>query len=137
MLRDGRRPTAIGEPRDEAIEEQDGEDSGVGEWADDRGFYEPVVVDYAEGGAGIDEAMEGLPAFAAETADPARGRGERQRNEQQERGETHGDEAALQHVFPNFRHVEKLIENQPCTEVQASIKEGEEAEHAAKADEFG
>jgi hypothetical protein len=73
--------TAIGEPRDEAIEEQDGEDSGVGERADDRGFYEPVVVDYAEGGAEIDEAMEGLPAFAAQAADPARGGGERQRDE--------------------------------------------------------
>ena len=81
--------------------------------------------------------MEHLPALAAETANPARRGSERQRNQQHESRETHGDERALGDVLPHAGEIERLVGSEIGEEVQANVKKGEQAEHAAETDQFG
>ena len=87
--------------------------------------------------ADVDRAMQDAPAAAAKAANPAsRGRN-RERNEQREREEAYGDEGALVDIFPDFVDVEKFVEPEVRGEMQAGVEEGEEAEHAAEADQLG
>src|SRR6202790_3033673 len=86
--------------------------------------------------ADVDRAMQYLPTAAAEAANPSRRGGKRQRNQQNESGESHGDERAFVHVFPDFVCVENLVEPEIRGEVQASVKKRKEPEHAAKANQL-
>src|SRR5439155_11483111 len=75
------------------------------------------------------------PAFAAETANPAFGGGERQRNEQHETGESHGDEAALGNIRQHFVDVEELIQPNIGEKMQRRVEKSEQPEHAAIANQ--
>lgn len=86
--------------------------------------------------ADVDKAMKQLPAASAEAANPSGCGGERERNEQDESGETYRDEGALGDVFPHGRQIEGLVWAEVGEEVEAGVEEGEEAEHAAEADEI-
>ena len=80
--------------------------------------------------------MQDAPAAPTEAANPA-GRGRnRERNEQREREEAYRDERALVDVFPDFVDVEEFVEPEIGGEVQARVEKGEEAEHAAEADQL-
>ena len=92
-------------------------------------------MDDSANGADVDGAVEHLPAAAAEAADPAGSGGERERDQQHEGGETHGDEAALLNVFPHASQVERLVRPDVGEEVQTDIEESEQAKHAAEADQ--
>src|SRR6267143_3810320 len=81
--------------------------------------------------------MEHLPALAADATNPARGRSNRQRNQGYESRKAYGDEGALGDVFPHGGEIERLVRSEVGEEVQGDVKEGEEAKHAAEADEVG
>jgi len=99
-------------------------------------FYEPIVVNHAAKSAHIDQAVQCLPAFAPEAANPAFRRGERQRDQQDETGEPDGDEWALFHVFPHPRKIESLVRADICKKMQANIEERKQTEHTPEADEI-
>ncbi len=101
------------------------------------GFDQPVVVDHAAQGADVDQSMQGLPAFATEAANPTFCRGKRQGDEEYEPEKTDGDERALGHVFPHAAQIEGLVGPNVGEKMQANVEKGEEAEHAAEADEIG
>ena len=86
-------------------------------------------------GAGIDQAVQPLPAFSSQAADPAFCRCQRQRNHQREARQPSRDEAALSDIVEHFVNVEEFIEPDVSEEVQAAVEEGEESEHAAEVDE--
>src|SRR2546430_15746158 len=79
--------------------------------------------------------MQCLPPFAAETANPASGGGERQWNQQHESGEPHGNEASFGNIRQHFVDVEKLIQPDVGEEVQRRIEKGEQPEHTAIANQ--
>src|SRR5712664_1170046 len=81
--------------------------------------------------------MEHLPALAADATNPARGRSNRQRNQGYESRKAYGDEGALGDVFPHGGEIERLVRSEVGEEVQGDVEKGEEAKHAAKADEVG
>jgi len=85
--------------------------------------------------ADVDGAVEHLPAAAAEAADPAGGGSERERDQQHEGGETHGDIAALLNIFPHASQIERLVRPDVGEEVQTNIEESEQAQHATKANQ--
>jgi hypothetical protein len=85
----------------------------------------------------INAAMKRLPAFAAETANPARGRRDCEGNQENESGEADGNEWTLDDVFEHSCEIEGLIGAEIGEEVQADIGKSEQAEHTAEADEFG
>ena len=59
--------------RAQAIEEQDCENGGIEQRLAVIGFDQPVEVKNSTASGDVDEAMEILPAFAAEAADPSLG----------------------------------------------------------------
>jgi predicted phage gp36 major capsid-like protein len=74
------------------------------------------------------------------TAEPTRHRTRRrrgQRNQQHERGETDGDERTLADVLQDRQHVEPLVEPHVRCEVQRRVKEREQPDHPAKAQQRG
>ena len=73
--------------------------------------------------------MQALPAPAQSTHGCARGR-DRERHEQQERGESGGDVGALHDVGEELGPVEGLINEQVPEEMQGDVEEREEAQHA-------
>ena len=79
--------------------------------------------------------MQGLPPFAAKTANRALGRGERQRNEQHEPGESHGDKPALGNIRQDFVDVEELVQPDVGQEVQHCVEKSEQPEHTAIANQ--
>ena len=99
------------------------------------GFNEPIVVDYAADGRDIDKAVEHLPVLAAETTDPTCSGSDCEGNQENKRGEADGDEGTLGDVFEHAGEIEGLVGTDVGEEVQADVGEGEEAEHAAKANE--
>lgn len=123
--------------RGEAVEKEEGEEDGVEEGEAVIGLDEPVVVDNAGEGGHVDEAVESLPVFSAETANPTSCRSNGQRNEQNEPGEADGDEGALGHVFHHGSKVEGLVGTNVGEEVEGDVEESEETEHATETDEVG
>src|SRR5271165_1252352 len=97
-------------PDSHAIGEQDGEYDSILDRLADVGFYEPVIMHHSEDSGQIDKAVQTLPVLASEAADRPRGRGQGQRNHENEGGEPNGDEGALGDVFQHFMDVEKLVE---------------------------
>src|SRR5713101_8001514 len=69
-------------------------------------FYQPIVMNDAENGGGVNGAMKLLPALAAQAANPARSGSNRQRDEQHESRKADGNVTALGHVFPHGREIE-------------------------------
>jgi hypothetical protein len=67
-------------------------------------------MDDAKNSGEIDEAVEAVPVFASQAADGPSGGGERERDHEDEGGESEGDEGAFEHIFPNFVEVEELVE---------------------------
>src|SRR5438477_4067217 len=90
----------------------------------------------AENRAGVNAAVQSLPAFAAKAANPGGARSECKRNQKDKSGKADGDERALDNVLEHSRKAERLIGAEVGEEVQADVEEGEETEHAAEADEF-
>src|SRR5262249_8455271 len=80
----------------------------------------------------VNETVQRLPALAAQPADPARGRGERQRDEENKPQEANGDELALGDVGKHLVHVEKFVQPDIGQEMQAPIKKCEQPQHAPK-----
>src|SRR6266446_6693850 len=122
------------EPCTDAPRQQQTYQRRVEQRTDHRGFHLPVVVNDSTDGADVNGAVQYAPTAAAEAANPAGGRCNRQRNEQSEREKAHGDERALVNVFPDFVSIEKLVEPKISGEMQAGVEKGEEAEHSAKTD---
>jgi len=92
-------------------------------------------VDYASDGRNVDQSVQRLPAFSAQTPDPSCGGGKSERNQQYKRGEADGDEFALGDISQNLVQVEKFIQPDVSKEVQTAIEKGEQSEHPAKPDE--
>ena len=90
----------------------------------------------AENGGGVNGAMKLLPALAAQAANPARSRSNRQRDEQHESRKADRNVAALGDVFPHRRKIEGLVGTDVGEEVQARVKKSEKAEHTTEADEL-
>jgi len=95
-----------------------------------------IVMEDTDCRAEVDQAMEHLPAVAAETADPfSRGR-DRERNHHQETDDARNDEGTLkEHVLEYCPEIEVLVEPDVCGEMDEALEKCEEAEHPAKADE--
>src|SRR5260370_42348483 len=77
--------------------------------------------------------MEHLPAFAADAANPACRRSNRQRNQGYESREAYGDERALRDVSPHGGEIERLVWPEVGEKVQTDIEDREESAQAAKA----
>ena len=88
-------------------------------------------------GAYVDQAVEHLPTPAAQAPDPARRGREGQRRHGDEAQKSRGNERPLPHIFGDFVEIEELVQPQICGEVQASVEEGEQAQHAPKANQLG
>jgi hypothetical protein len=99
------------------------------------GFYQPIVMNDAEDGGEIDEAVEALPVLSSEAAYGPSGGGEGERDHEDEGGESNSDEGAFEYVFPDFMEIEEFVEPDVGEEMQSPVKEGEEPEHAAERDE--
>jgi hypothetical protein len=91
----------------------------------------------AANGSYVDQTMKLLPAFSAQTPDPTCGGGNRQRNQQHERQEADGDEGALSDIFTHCGEIKGLVGSEVRKKMQADIKKGKKAEHAAETDEVG
>src|SRR5690348_1973383 len=124
------------EPVDDAPQQQNADEESVLQRFAHVGFHEPVVVDDAGNRRDINEAVEHLPAAAAEAANPSGGGSERERNQQDEAEKADGDERTLVNVLPHGVEIERLIGAEIGEEVQAHVEKREEAEHAAEANEF-
>lgn len=85
----------------------------------------------------VDEAVESLPAFSTEAANPALCGSDGERNQENKSGEADGDERALGDVFPHGGEIEGLVGSDVGEEVQANVGESEQTNHAAEADEIG
>ena len=85
--------------------------------------------------AGIHQAMQTLPLLSANAANPTRSGGHGQGDHEDETSEADSNIGALGNIAPNLVKVEKLIDGQVSGEVQEAVKEGEESDHAAEADE--
>jgi hypothetical protein len=92
-------------------------------------------VDDSGDGAEVDQAVQGLPAFAAHFSDGPLGRGQGQWDHQCETGHTGGDEPALDHVGQHVVDVETLVGPHPGHQVKRAVEKGEQAEHAAQSDQ--
>src|SRR5271157_4714156 len=123
--RSDNRFTFFGRPYDQAVEQQNGEHGPVLQRFVLVGLHQPEIVHDTEDGGEIDEAMEAMPILAAEAADGTGGRGEGEGNHEHEGGESHGDEGALEDVFPYFMEVEEFVEPDVGEEVEHSVEEGE------------
>jgi len=93
-------------------------------------------MDHAKNRAGVDAAMKSLPALSTQSANPARGRSNRKRNQQNKGCEADGDEGALDDVFQHSRNVKGLIGTEIGEKVQTHVKESEKAEHAPEANQL-
>jgi hypothetical protein len=89
----------------------------------------PVEVDRPEDPREVDEAVQPFPAGKAEAPDGSLGRGQGQRDEGEERGESHHDEGTLGHVLEHGGKIEELIDPEIKGEVERGVEEGEEPEH--------
>lgn len=90
---------------------------------------------HAGNGAQVNKPMQLLPALAGQASHHSFSRGKRQRDEQDEAGETGSDERALDYVFRDALKVKELIQPDIGREMQASIKECVETYHPAQSDQ--
>jgi hypothetical protein len=116
-------------------EEECGHDQGDPDGGEDAGFYLPPVMQDSQADSDVDEFVKPVPALAAETAYPAGGGGERQRNEQQPCGNADGDEFSLGDVLEHGTGIEVSVEADVGEEVDGGVEEGEESEETAEFDE--
>src|SRR6266853_1337813 len=79
--------------------------------------------------------MQALPVFSAEAANRPCSRGQGQRNHEDEGGESYGDEWALGDIFQHFVDVEELVEPDVGGEMETTVEECEQSDHAADADQ--
>ena len=92
-------------------------------------------MNHTGGGAEINQAVQGLPALAAQLSDRPFCRGERQGNHQDKGGHSRSDEPALGDVGQHFVDIEKFVEPDVGGQVQRAVEEREQAEHPAQADQ--
>src|SRR5215472_5695954 len=133
----GRGRAPVEQRGDGTVAEQDGNQEGVEERLTDVALHQPVVVDDAGDGARVHQAVEQVPTFAAEAADPAGGGRHGQRDHEHEPGEAHGDVRALGYIAPDLAPVEEFVHAEIGGEVQKAVEEGKEADHAAETDQVG
>ena len=81
--------------------------------------------------------MQIRPALAAKAANPTFSGRDRERQHEKQRRHADSDKAPLEDVGPHVVQVEKLVEPDPCHQVQAAVENRVEAEHAPEADEPG
>ena len=89
------------------------------------GLHLPVEVEDAQGRGRIHQPVQPLPP-AAQTSNPTPGRGDRQRNQEEEAGEAHRDVGSLNDVLHDVLHREELIQPHIGGQVQTEVEEGEE-----------
>src|ERR1700679_622422 len=104
---------AVLDPDEEAPGQENRHKGGVQQRLTVIGFNQPIIMNHPQYGAGVNQAMKGAPALAAQAANHACGGCQGQRYQQDKRGKPYGYEAALEHVLPHFRPVEKFIESNP------------------------
>ena len=119
----------------EAVAEQDGEDGDEGEGFAGIGLDLHVVVEDAGDGGDVGEAMDGAPAFATKTLDHGVGGGDGERNHHDEGGDADEEVLAPAHLGEGAGDAERTIVAEEEEEVEADVKEGVEAEHAAQGDD--
>ncbi len=81
--------------------------------------------------------MQPLPPRAAQTADRPRGRGDRERDHQEQRGHAHRDVGPLHDVGAHLAPGEEVVEDEPDAEVQRRVEAREEAQQPAQRDRPG
>ncbi len=79
--------------------------------------------------------MQALPVLSAEAANRPCSRGQGQGNHEDEGGESYGDEWAFDNVFQHFVDVEELVEPDVGGEMETTVEESEQSDHAADADQ--
>src|SRR5579872_9218 len=92
-------------------------------------------MDHASNRAEINEAMQRLPAFAPEAANPSFGRGDGERDQQNESGESDCYKSTLGYIVQHFVQVEKFIQPDVSEEMQCRVEERKQSKHAPVADQ--
>ncbi len=123
-------------PDDETIRHEDREHSAVHQRQSNVGFDQPVVVNHPGQRAEVDQPVQPLPSLVAEASYHGGGRRCGQRNHKREPRHARGDEPPFDHVRQHLVHIEKLVEPDPCHQVQASVKEREQPQHPAEPDQL-
>jgi hypothetical protein len=93
-------------------------------------------VDHSSDSTHVNQAVEQLPAAAVKAADPTGRRGNRERNQEHEPGNSHGDVRSFGNVFPHFGQVKEFVEPDVGGEMRATVKKSEESEHAPETDQI-
>ena len=88
---------------------------------------------HAGDAADVDQPVQDLPALA-KAANHALCGSQGKRNKKNEAGETNSYERAFSNVFDHFVQVEEFVQPDISQEVQHTVKEREQTDHAAKLD---
>jgi hypothetical protein len=86
--------------------------------------------------AEVNESVQELPPLASQSPDPLFRRSDGERNEHDEACISGHDEWPLRQIVDHSGESEELIEPDVTDEMQYSIEEGEESEHAARSDDL-
>src|SRR6266550_2905747 len=89
-------------------------------------------MDVTQNGARVDQTVKHAPEFAAKPLDTTGGRGNSQRNHE---NECHEREAEI--PCAELSDVRHMMHNLPGKQVQAAIEEGKQAEHSAELNQIG
>src|ERR1700687_122540 len=122
-------------PNSHAVEQQDAEHGSVLYRFVEIGFYQPDVMHHPEDPGEIDQAAQALPVFSAQAANRPCSRSQGEGDHEDEGRESYGDEGAFGDVFQYFVDVERLVEPDVGGEMKTTVKECEEADHPADADQ--
>src|SRR5207302_6806317 len=125
----------FGYPDSHAVEQQDAEHDSVLDGFAEIGLYQPCVMHYSQDPREIDQAVQAQPVFAAEATNRPCRRGQGQGNHEDEGRESYGDEGTLGDVFQHFVDVEELVEPDVGGEMETTVEECEQSDHAAYADQ--
>src|SRR5262249_37695781 len=91
-------------------------------------------MNYACGGAEINQTMESLPALS-QAADAGGGGGQRQWQHERPGEKSDCNERSLADVGNDLREVEELVEPEIGEQMQAAVEEGKQPQQTTEADE--
>src|SRR5919204_2509275 len=85
--------------------------------------------------ADIDELMQLTPTLPAQAPDPPSGGGDRQGNEKHECREAGSNEWSFRNILQHAAQVERLVQPNVSSEMKTGVKECEQAQHPAEANQ--